>query len=598
MGLSHLFYKSIWVAYHQGPAELFKKVFRYLKKNSLQAIWAYRNRDLNYQLWLLQEAKRVKDLLSSASEDIAKFSYKPVISILVPVWNTNLTYLERAIESVSHQIYPFWELCIANDGSDKPGIIELLESFRSRDRRINIINLPEHTGIAGATNAALNLSTGDFVGFLDHDDELAPHALLQVARLLNEQPQLDVVYSDEDRVIGDSRRCDPIFKPDWSPDLLLSMNYIGHFLVVKRSLVKQVGGLRPEADGSQDYDLVLRVTERTRRIVHIPEILYHWRLTPDSITNRPQSRESALDRGGQVLSTALTRQGIQGQVIQIGEGRYRIIYKVHGDSLVSIIIPTKDKVKMLRRCIDSILEKSSYRNYEIIIVDNNSEDSTTLEYFRVIEGMDTCKLIPFTERFNYARINNFAVGQAKGEYLLFLNNDTEVISPDWLEEMMGYAQQPRVGAVGAKLLFPNNTIQHGGIIMGLRGVAGHAFYGVPASDAGYMDLAKVSRNCAAVTGACLMMRRNLFEEIGGFDEQLEIAYNDVDLCLRLIQRGYYVVWTPHAVLYHHESASRGHYQPEHNIRYFCEKWKTFLEAGDPFYNPNLALDRSDFMIKV
>ena len=594
---SSLLTKAIWITYHQGPGELIKRTWRYLRKHRLRGVWVYRSRAHNYNLWLRMEAERIESLLVAASEDIARFPYKPTISIIMPVRNTDLTCLKRSISSVRNQAYPYWELCIANDGSDKRGIREVLESFQAKDKRIKVVNLPQCTGIVGATNAALSMTTGEFVGFLDHDDELAPHALLQVVRWLNKQPELDVLYSDEDRIIGE-RRCEPFFKPDWSPDLLLSMNYTGHFLVIRRELIQELGGLRPEAEGSQDYDLVLRITEKTNRIAHIPEILYHWRITPGSVTNRPESRARAFEAAQKALTSALERRGLQGQVMQIGEGRYRIKYKVQCTPRISIIIPTRDKVHLLQRCVGTIHERSSYKNYELIIVDNQSKDPATMDYLTFVQQRGICKVVPFTEPFNYAKINNFAVEQAEGEYLVFLNNDTEVISPDWLEELLSYAQQKRIGAVGAKLLFPDNTIQHGGVIVGLGGVAGHAFYGLPATDPGYMDLATVARNCSAVTAACLMMRRSVFEEVGGFDEELDVAYNDVDLCLRVVQRGYYIVWTPHAVLYHHESATRGHYQPERNIRYFCDKWRDFLARGDPFYNPNLALDRSDFMVRV
>ncbi|WP_206744213.1 glycosyltransferase family 2 protein [Caldanaerovirga acetigignens] len=577
--------------------ELIRRIWRYLGKYGLRGIWAYSSRTHNYNLWLRIEAKRIERLLMAASEDIARFQYNPVISIVMPVRNTDLTYLKRSISSVCNQVYPYWELCIVNDGSDKWEVTEVLESFRAKDKRIKVVNLPQSKGIVGATNAALSIATGEFIGFLDHDDELAPHALLQVVRCLNKQPELDVIYSDEDRIIGD-RRCEPFFKPDWSPDLMLSMNYIGHFLVIRRKLIEKLGGLRPEAEGSQDYDLVLRVTEKTNRIAHIPEILYHWRITPGSVTNRPESKARAFEAAQKALASALERRRIQGQVVQIGEGRYRIKYIVQGTPRISIIIPTKDKAHLLQRCVATIQERSSYKNYELIIVDNHSKDQATMDYLTFIQQRGICKVISFSEPFNYAKINNFAVQQAEGEYLVFLNNDTEVISPDWLEELLSYAQQKRIGAVGAKLLFPNNTIQHAGVIIGLGGVAGHAFYSLPASDPGYMGLADVTRNCAAVTGACMMLRRIVFEEVGGFDEELDVAYNDVDLCLRIIQHGCYIVWTPHAVLYHHESASRGYYQPERNIRYFCEKWRDFLDRGDPFYNPNLALDRTDFMVKV
>lgn len=591
--------KIYWVIRNQGLIELARRSCRYLKKHHLKGLlFYYTGRNFNYNMWLNRETKKVKGLLTHRQEKLAELSCHPVISIIMPVWNTDLMYLKQAIESVLKQIYPYWEICIANDGSDKQDLKELLENMRKKDERIKVVHLPDHTGIVGVTNAALSLANGEFVGFLNHNDKLAIHALLQIANLINKNPEVDVIYTDEDCLIENNKRCNPLFKPDWSPDLLLSMNYIGHFLVVRRRLVRELEGLRPGTDGSQDYDLVLRVTEKTKRIAHIPEILYHRRIASSSVSKGTKKNTYEQDKEKEVISAALLRRRLKGRVTQISEGRYRIIYQVQGNPLVSIIIPTKDKAILLEKCINSIREKSSYKNYELVIVDNESKDKATLEYFAQIIQIPICKVIPFNKRFNYAEINNFTVSQAKGEYIVFLNNDIEVISSNWLEEMLGYAQQSRVGTVGAKLLFPNKTVQHGGVILGLRKVVGHAFYGLPASNPGYMGLATVTRNCSAVTAACMMLRRSVFEEAGGFDEKLDVAYNDVDFCLRIIQKGHYIVWTPHAVLYHHESATRGQYWPERNIKYFCEKWKDILEHGDPFYNINLTLDRSDFMLKV
>jgi len=590
--------KAFWVVFHQGPIEFFKRIYLYLKKHGFKGIFFGHNKAIYYKLWMQKESIKIKNVRSTASIEIEKFLYKPVISIIMPVYNTNLTYLEKAINSVCAQIYPLWELCIVNDGSNKSGVKETINNFKSKNSRILAEHLTHQKGIAAATNAALNLVTGEFVGFLDHDDELAPHALLEVARILNKYPEIDIIYTDEDRLLEHSKRCDPFFKPDWSPDLLLSMNYMGHFLVIRRKLIREIGGLREGTEGSQDYDLVLRAAEKTTRIAHIPEILYHWRITPGSVTNNLQTRIKALDAGRYVLESALERRGLKGQVRQTGEGRYHINYNLEDSPLVSIIIPTKDNGLLLQKCVDSIKEKSTYKNYEIIIINNNSTENYALNLFKRIIREPNCRVIAYNDLFNYSKINNFAVSQAKGQYLLFLNNDTEIISSDWIEEMLGHTQQRNVGAVGAKLLFPDNKIQHGGVIVGLYGTAGHAFYGLPASDSCYMDLTGVTRNCSAVTGACLMMRRRVFEEIDGFDEDLDIAFNDVDICLRLIERGYSIVWIPHAVLYHHEAATRGYYKSERNISYFLQKWAKFLKRGDPFYNKNLSLDRSDFMVKV
>lgn len=595
MNLKLFLHKVLWILLHQGPLSLFVKSFQYLKKHNPRKLWYYSTRRHNYNLWLRIEKKKLQNILDSAPNDIRKFTYSPVITIIMPVWNTDFKCMEQAISSVCQQVYLFWELLILGDGSNK-ALIRELSYFEKTNDHIKVIYRSNREEIVSAINRAFSSASGEFVGFINGGDEIAPHALLEIARLLNKDPKIDVIYSDEDRLIGD-KRCDPFFKPDWSPDLLLSMNYIGHFLVIRRQLLQELGGLREGTEGSQDYDLVLRATERTKRIAHIPEILYHWRIAPGSVTSRSENRAKALGAGRKAILSALNRRGLKSQVIQTSEGRYRVRYEIPGEPLVSIIIPTKDKGNLLRRCVESIRQKSTYYNYEIIIVNNNSTQAATKTYLNQITTHPNCRVLAFQEPFNYARLNNFAVRHVRGDYLLFLNNDTEVISPDWIEEMLGHAQRKEVGAVGVKLLFPNNTIQHAGVIIGMRGVASHAFYGLPASDPGYMGLATVTRNCAAVTAACMMMRRSVFEEVGGFDEELDVAYNDVDLCLRLIQRGYYIVWTPHAVLYHHESASRGQYQPERNIRYFCEKWREFLERGDPFYNPNLALDRNDYMVK-
>jgi GT2 family glycosyltransferase/2-polyprenyl-3-methyl-5-hydroxy-6-metoxy-1,4-benzoquinol methylase len=550
-----------------------------------------------YQLWMEKYEPGDGDL-RAAKEEAAAFGYQPLISIVMPVYNVDEMWLRAAIESVRKQIYGQWELCIADDASTKPHIKKVLKEYLKREKRIKVVFLEQNLGISGASNAALNLAAGEFVGLLDNDDELAPFALFEVVKLLNRIPDLDFIYSDEDKLETNGERTDPFFKPDFSPDLLMSMNYICHFSIIRRELLRKIGGFRKGFEGSQDYDLILRATEQTCKIAHIPKILYHWRKIPGSVSASVNAKDYAYQAGRKALEEALVRREKCGKVEMPEPGRYRIRYEIKDNPLVSIIIPTKDKVEILRRCIESIREKSSYGNYELIVVDNNSIEEETMHYFDLIKNYPECRVLSFNDSFNYSRINNFAVGQARGDLLLFLNNDTEVITSGWMEEMISHAQRREIGAVGIKLLFPNNIVQHGGVIVGLGGVAGHAFYGSPAGDHGYIDFAMITRNCAAVTAACLMMRHSVFEEVGGFDEELDVAYNDVDLCLKIVNHNYYIVWTPHAVLYHHESASRGKFQPERNIRYFCDKWQEFLEGGDPFYNPQLALDRSDFMVKV
>lgn len=589
--------KAGHIALDEGLPNMFRRAWRYFRKYGFKNVAAPADYNHLYQLWIEKNEPKPSDF-SRLRKEVYSLSYQPRISIVMPVYNVDEVWLREAIESVRNQIYPHWELCIADDGSTRPHIRKVLEEYRQQDDRIKVTYLPHNQGISVASNAALALATGEFVGLLDHDDELAPWTLLEVVKLLNQNPDLDFIYSDEDKLEPDGRRSEPFFKPDFSPDLLMSMNYICHFSVFRRSLLTKIGCFREGFEGSQDYDVILRVIEQTCKVAHIPKILYHWRKIPGSASGSVNAKSYAYKAAVRALEEALERRNICGEITVLAPGRHRIRYKIAGDPLVSIIIPTKDRLELLRRCIESIREKTIYRNYEIIVVDNGSEELKTIDYLRRIEHYGNCRVVAFNQPFNYSCINNFAVAQANGTFLVFLNNDTEVITPEWLEEMLGHAQRKEVGAVGAKLLFPNNTIQHGGVILRLGGVAGHAFYGLPASESGYMGLATVTRNCAAVTGACMMLRRAVFEEVGGFDEELDVAYNDVDLCLRIILRGYYIVWTPHAVLYHHESASRGNHQPERNIRYFCEKWRDFLDRGDPFYNSNLALDRSDFMVKV
>lgn len=592
------FHKAGWIALHQGPLELFKRTWRFLKKHKLRGAWIYLSRANTYKFWLKKESDSVREKLNSASGDIASFNSKPVFSIIMPVWNTKMDYLEKTIASVIGQAYPYWELCIADDASIEPHISKVLGKYVEIDIRIKFLRLAEHGGIVKAANAALGLATGEFTAFLDHDDILAPHALLEIAKLINTRTDIDLIYSDEDRLIG-NERVEPFFKPDWSPDLLLSMNYIGHLLVVRRNLIENTGGFREGTDGSQDYDLILRLTELSHRIAHIPQVLYHWRMTPGSVSNVAGTMNEAVEAGRKAIEAALVRRGIEGQVTAIDNGRYRVKYRIKGSPLISIIIPMRDKVDLLRKCLKSILEKSTYKNYEIIIVDNKSIEEETKDFLRELSARDgRCRVISFDEAFNYSRINNFAVQHAAGDYLLFLNNDTEVITEDWLEEMLSDAQRQEVGAVGAKLLFSDNRIQHGGVVLGIGGIASHAFYYDLAGESGYMDFAAVRRNCSAVTAACLMMRKSVFDEIGGFDENLDVVFNDVDLCLKVIYKGYYIVWNPYVVLYHYESLSRGYNLPEHNIQYFCNKWRSMIEQGDRFYNPNLTLNYCDFRIKL
>lgn len=516
-------------------------------------------------------------------QEAAALTYAPTVSILTPVYNPEPSWLRDAIESVRNQVYENWELCLTDDGSTRTGVRTLLEEYTRKDRRIKVTFVKKNGGISSASNAALALATGEFIGFLDHDDELKPDALYEVVKLLNQRPDLDFIYTDEDKRSPDGCLEQPFFKPDWSPDLLLSENYVPHFAVYRRRIVDEVGGLRSECDFSQDYDLALRVTERTDRIAHVPLPLYTWRMIPGSAALEPGAKPKAVDASKRALADAMQRRGLDAEVLEGPvPNTYRVRYRIKGQPLVSIVIPTRNRVELLRPCIASIEKKTTYPNYEIIIVDNDSRDEATLDYLK--KSPHRC--LRYAGPFHYASMMNFAVREAAGEHVILLNNDTEVITPDWVEAMLEHSQRPEVAAVGARLLYPDGRVQHEGIIMGLGG--GSA---LNADHRGYFGLGELVMNCSAVTGACMMARREVFEQMGGFDKNLEVAFNDVDFCLRARQQGYLVVFTPFAVLYHHESATRGRLHPEENEQFFRRRWGKPGEYRDPYYNPNLSLVR-------
>jgi GT2 family glycosyltransferase/2-polyprenyl-3-methyl-5-hydroxy-6-metoxy-1,4-benzoquinol methylase len=595
--LYRLCIKTAAITMKEGPLNMVRKAWHHLKWSGLSNFSAEALNKRLYQAWMETNEPKAEELpwLQNEARSLA---YKPLISIVMPVYNTDEMWLRAAIESVLEQLYPNWELCIADDGSTKPGVKRVLDEYLQRDKRVKVTYLPKKQGIICASNAAMSLATGEFVGLLGDDDELAPWALLEVVKLLSQNPSLDFIYSDEDKLEPDGRRSEPFFKPDFSPDLLMSMNYICHFSVFRRLLFDQVGGFRKGLDGSQDYDLILRVSEQTKNIAHIPKILYHWRKIPGSASIGADAKSYAYPAGLKALEETLGRRKQPGKVAMLVPGRYHVRYEIVDRPLVSIIIPTKDKARLLRHCFEAIEKKSTYRNYEIIIVDNGSTQPAAQRYLDYLRRQLNCKVISFNETFNYSRMNNLAAKHAHGDFLLFLNNDTEVITPDWLEEMIGHAQRAEVGAVGVKLLYRDHRIQHGGVVVGIGGLADHAFCGLPSSQPGYMGLAAVTRNCSAVTAACMMMRRTVFEEAGGFDEELVVAFNDVDLCLRLARKGYYIVYTPHVALFHYEGKTRGEYAPYQDICHFRKRWSSFRDGGDPFYNPNLAWSHGDFMINA
>lgn len=530
-----------------------------------------------------------------------------VFSIAVPVFRTPAKFLCEMIESVRSQSFPFWELCLANADPEDREVAEILERYCREDRRIRVKNLKENKGISENTNAALAMARGEFVGLLDHDDLLAPDALYEMAARLEKDEGIDVFYTDEDKVTTDlSEHFQPHLKPDFNLDLLRSNNYICHFFVVRREIAERIGGFRPEFNGAQDYDFIFRCTEQAEKIVHIPRILYHWRVHSASTADNPASKMYAYEAGKRAIEGNLERSGVRGVVsLRQDYGFYDVHYPVEGEPLVSILIPNKDQKETLMHCIRSVLETSTWKNLEILIIENNSEREETFACYRELEKDPRIRILTYPGKtFNYSAINNFGVQQAKGEYLLFLNNDIEVITPDWIEQMLGNCQRPEVGIVGAKLYYPDNTIQHAGIIIGIGGIAGHAFLGLARAKSGYLHKASLQMDYSAVTAACMMMKAEAFRKAGGFEEKLTVAFNDVDLCLRTVEQGWLVVYDPHVEMYHHESKSRGAEDSEEKLRRFQQeiefmrtRWIRLLKDGDPNYNPNLTLSKWNYSLR-
>lgn len=570
----------------EGPAPLVRSI-----KMSLRNPLARQ-----YKQWLT-ENQLGSDEISHMRSEQEKFERSPTFSIITPVHNVDETWLRKCLDSVVNQIYGNWQFCIADDASTAEHVRRVLEEYQARDERIDVRYLSENRGIAGATNAALEMATGDYIALLDNDDELTVDALYQVALLINEHPEADMIYSDEDKINQAGNLCEPFFKPGWSPNLLLSEMYTCHLGVYRRSIAEKIGLFREGFEGSQDYDFVLRFTEVTDRIFHIERVLYHWRIIPGSTAEKYDSKDSDIP-SLKALTHAMHRRGIEGIVERgIEMGTFRLRPVISGVPLVSIIIPTRDKTELLTRCLASIEKRTTWPNYEIIVVDNGSREARTKEYLDSLRPRDRHRIIEFDGPFNYSAINNAAAREASGEFLVFLNNDTEVETGDWLESMMEVLALPDAGAAGANLLFPDDSVQHAGIIMGLGGIANPAFYKTQQGSDTYFNLSLVIRDYSAVTGACMMVRSSVFTELGGFDdENLPVAYNDIDFCLRLIESGYRVVYTPFAILYHDEAASRG-YREDPETAFMRDKWEDVINH-DSYYNRNLALDRFDFSLRL
>ena len=586
-----------------------QKGFRYLKHYGPKEFWIrlherFEPEEVPYGPWY--EAY-IPDAAELEKQKKHKFGYTPQISVAVPAFRTPEVFLRQMIESLLDQTYPNWELCIANGSPGDTAMAAVLKEYSSRDRRICVRNLDENLGIAGNTNAALTMAGGEFVGLLDHDDLLAPNALYEIVKKLNEDRQLDVVYTDEDKVTTDlSEHFQPHLKPDFNLDLLRSNNYICHFFVARKSIVDKVGGFRQEFDGAQDHDFIFRcVEEASGRVGHVPEILYHWRTHKASTADNPASKMYAFEAGRRAIEAHLKRMGVEGEVSHTPDlGFFQVKYPVHGEPMVSIIIPNKDEKESLKACIESIREKTEYQNYEILIIENNSTSEEIFHYYKELSRDPKIRLLRWKKEFNYSAINNYGVRHAKGEYLLFLNNDVTVITPGWIKEMLGVCQRREVGAVGVKLIYPDNTIQHAGCVIGIGGIAGHMFVDMPANRTGYLHKASILQDMSAVTAACMMMKRSAFEEAGGFTEKLSVAFNDVDLCLKVRKNGSLIVYDPYVQLYHMESRTRGAEDSEAKVRRFQEEieymrcqWIDILKKGDPYYNKNLSLTKWNYSLR-
>lgn len=584
------FISLFWNEYHfKVPRQLWGKYWNDFKV-SLKAVGNFLYFDPNissdYANWL----KKNKD-----SKVYENLSYKPLISILVPVYNISGKLLSECIDSVLAQTYSNFELCLADDCSNNEETLKTLKYYEQLDERIKVIYRKENGHISAATNSALSLAKGEFIALMDNDDLLDEDALYENVLALNKDNTLDFIYSDEDKIDSNGLRCFPNFKPSFSPDTLLSMNYICHFTVIRKTLVEKVGGFELGLEGAQDYDLFLKITEQTKRIHHIPKILYHWRMIPGSTAASMDNKDYAADKGKIAIENALKRRGIQGHVeIDPKSSYYQVVYD-YDEVFVSIIIPTRDYADVSEKCLKSIYKKTTYKNFEILLVNNRSEKEETFALFDKYKKMyDNFKVIDADMEFNYSKINNLAVDQAKGEVIVLLNNDTEVITPQWLNLLVGYALQPHVGTVGAKLLYPDLTVQHAGVIMGLGGVASHAYIGADRDELGLFGRLRVPYNYAGVTAACLAIRKELFNEVGQLECDLQVAYNDVDLNLKVLEKGYYNILLPQVELIHYESKSRGLDTSSEKYKrflleeeYMYNKWKDKINE-DPFYNKNFS----------
>jgi GT2 family glycosyltransferase len=563
-----------------------------------------------YHEWYLTHYTLLEDDRTQIRRRIEKMAHRPLISILMPVYDTPDQLLREAIDSVRHQLYPNWELCIADDCSPREATRTILREYESMDARIRVVYRKENGRIAQASNSALELVKGEFTALFDHDDVLTENALYMIAEEINQYPKVDLIYSDEDKLSEHGFYYDPYFKPDWNSDLFYCQNFINHLSVFKSATLKRIGGFRSEYEGSQDYDMMLRFIEASseKNIRHIPYILYHWRAVAGSVALAPSEKNYAHENARKAIRDHFARRKADAKVVE-GNGAYhRVVYPIQGrPPKVTAVVCTRDRVDLLEVIVQGLLSETDYDYLELLIVDNDSALDETAVYLHKLKNTDArVKVIPFPGPFNFAAMNNEAVRHASGEFIAFLNNDLQVIHPDWLKEMVSHALQPGVGAVGAKLYYGNDTIQHGGVILGVGGIAGHAFKHFPKANLGLSGgRLGVQQTLSAVTGACMLVRKRDFLAVGGFDEKnLAVAFNDIDLCLRLGENGKRIVYTPFAELYHLESISRGPDATDRTLfrfmgeaNYMWNRWKDVI-LNDPFYNPNLSVTREDFTLST
>ncbi|MEA5002433.1 MAG: glycosyltransferase [Christensenella sp.] len=557
--------------------------------------------DAEYLYWMKNNTPTEEEYTAQRSH---VFEYAPKVSIIVPLYNTPEHFFREMIDSVVGQTYPNWELCLADGSTEANDLKNIVTSYN--DDRIVYKRLETNEGISGNSNRAIAMATGEYVALLDHDDTLMPQALYENISLINKDRDYEFIYSDEDKITEDgSRRFDPFFKPDFAPNMFLAFNYITHFVVMKKSLLDEIGYFNAQFNGAQDYDLFLRATEKAKKVGHIGDILYHWRISETSTAFSSDTKSYTVEAGKKALEAAFVRRGLSNAHVACNtlDNYYITSYDIPAPHpLVSIIIPNKDEPATLKKCIDSILLRSTYDNYEILVVENNSTGQEIFSYYEKLKQQQNIRIITWDGIFNYAAINNFAAQQAKGELLLFLNNDVSIISPDWLEQMVMHAVRSEIGAVGAKLYYPDDTIQHAGVVLKIGAVAGHSHKHLDRWDVGSFGRMTFVQDVAGVTAACLMVRKNVFEEAGGFDEQFVVAFNDVDLCLKIREAGYINLFTPFAELYHYESKTRGYEETPEKIKRFEGEQKKWLAKWDkkypydPLYSKNLTREFEDYSV--